>query len=98
MIQYVEMDVHKEAIDVGVYRENERKVFLERTIRNQDVVIKKLFKELLERGGVVVCYEAGCMGFGLQRMLEGLGLASIVVSPGRVPRGAVERIKTEFTP
>jgi len=95
MIHYVGMDVHKETIEVIVYRENERESFLERTIRNQDIVIRKLFKKLLEEGTVVACYEAGCMGFGLQRMLEEMGVASIVASPGRVPRKSGDRIKTD---
>ena len=94
-LHYVGMDVHKETIDLVVYRGNEREVFLERTIRNQDNVVEKFFKGLLEGGLVVSCYEAGSMGFGLQRMLEGLGVTSIVVSPGRVPRGAVDRVKTD---
>jgi len=82
-LHYVGMDVHKETIDVIVFRESKRHPYLERTIPNQDAVIRKLFRKLMEGGSVVACYEAVCMGFGLQRMLEGMGVASIAASPGR---------------
>ena len=35
------------------------------------------------------------MGFGLQRFLEGMGVASIVVAPGMVPRRSGDRVKTD---
>ena len=44
---------------------------------------------------MIACYEAGCMGFGLQRFLEGMGVASIVVAPGKVPRRSGDRVKTD---
>jgi len=94
-LHYVGMDVHKETIDVVVFRESEEDPFLERTILNQEGVIRKLFKKLMEGGSVIACYEAGCMGFGLQRMLEEMGVASIIASPGKVPRRPTDRIKTD---
>jgi len=86
-LHYAGMDVHKETIDVVVFQEDEREPYLERTIRNEEGVIRKLFMKLMEKGSVVVCYGAGCMGFGLQRMFEKTGVASIVASPGRLTRG-----------
>jgi transposase len=94
-LHYAGIDVHKETMDVLVYREREQQVFLERTIPNCDKVVKKLFGKLLEGGSVIACYEAGCMGFGLQRLLEGMGVRSIVVSPGKVPRRWGDRVKTD---
>ena len=44
---------------------------------------------------MIACYEAGCMGFGLQRFLEGMGVGSIVVAPGKVPRRSGDRVKTD---
>ncbi len=94
-LHYVGLDVHKETMDVVVYREGEQHAFLERTIPNRDKTVKKLFGKLLEEGSVIACYEAGCMGFGLQRLLEGMGVTSIVVAPGKVPRRSGDRVKTD---
>jgi transposase len=94
-LHYVGIDVHKETMHVLVYREGEQHAFLERTISNRDTTVKKLFGKLLEEGSVIACYEAGCMGFGLQRLLEGMGVTSIVVAPGKVPRRSGDWVKTD---
>jgi len=94
-LHYVGIDVHKETMDVLVYREGEQHVFLERTIPNRDKTVKKVFGKLLEEGSVIACYEAGCMGFVLQRLLEGMGVSSIVVAPGKVPKRSGDRVKTD---
>jgi transposase len=94
-LHYTGLDVHKETIDVLVFREDEQRVFLERRIPNRITSIRKLFGKLLEEGSVIACYEAGCMGFELQRLLEGMGITSIVASPGRVPKRPTDRVKTD---
>lgn len=94
-LHYAGIDVHKETMDVVVYREHEQHVFLERTIPNRDKTVKKVFGKLLEEGSVISCYEAGCMGFELQRFLEVMGVTSIVVAPGKVPRRSGDRVKTD---
>jgi len=94
-LHYAGIDVHKETMDVLVYREGEQHAFVETTIPNRDKTVRKLFGKLLEGGSVIACYEAGCMGFGLQRFLEGMGVGSIVVAPGKVPRRSGDRVKTD---
>jgi transposase len=94
-LHYAGIDVHKETMDVLVYREGEQYAFVECTIPNRDKTVKKLFGRLLEEGSVIACYEAGCMGFGLQRLLAGMGVLSIVVAPGKVPRRSGDRVKTD---
>ena len=89
------MDVHKETIDVFAFSDDDPSTVLERRITNQDTSIKKDFKKLLERGSVIACYEAGCMGFELQRVLRGMGATCIVAAPGKVPRRPTDRIKTD---
>lgn len=89
------MDVHKETIDVFAFSDDDPSTVLERRITNQDTSIKKDFKKLLERGSVIACYEAGCMGFELQRMLEDMRVPCIVAAPGKVPRRPTDRIKTD---
>jgi len=94
-LHYAGIDVHKETMDLVVYRDDERHAFVECRIPNREKPVKKLFGKLLEEGSVTACYEAGCMGFGLQRFLSGMGVTSIVVAPGKVPKRSGDRVKTD---
>ena len=40
------------------------------------------------------CYEAGPTGYGLQRLIESLGHACLVVAPSLIPKKAGDRVKT----
>jgi transposase len=44
---------------------------------------------------VRACYEAGPTGFGLYRAARAAGIGMQVVAPGKTPRGASERVKTD---
>lgn len=44
---------------------------------------------------VRVTYEAGPTGYGLARALEQAGIDCLVAAPGKIPRGATERVKTD---
>jgi transposase len=46
-------------------------------------------------GPVRACYEAGPTGFGLYRAAVAAGIAMQVVAPGKTPRGAADRVKTD---
>jgi transposase len=47
------------------------------------------------RGPVRAVYEAGPTGFGLARAASALGIEVIVVAPGKTPRAAADRVKTD---
>ena len=94
-LHYVGMDVHKETIEVVAFRENETTPCIEKRVPNRTKSIKKVFGNLLNEGSVIACYEAGCMGFTLQRVLEGMGVPTVVAAPGKLPRKSSERIKTD---
>ena len=47
------------------------------------------------RGPVRAAYEAGPTGFGLARAAEQAGIEMMVVAPGKMPRAAADRIKTD---
>ena len=91
-LHYVGMDVHKETIDVTVYKENDQRPCCEKRIQNRETSIKKLFKGIMKAGSAVACYEAGCMGFTLQRTLEKMGVTAVVAAPGKMPRRSSERV------
>jgi transposase len=46
-------------------------------------------------GPVRASYEAGPTGYGLARALERAGVECLVAAPGKIPRGATERVKTD---
>ena len=46
-------------------------------------------------GPVRVVYEAGPTGFGLARALLAAGIECVVAAPGKIPRAAQDRIKTD---
>jgi transposase len=94
-LQYVGLDVHKESIKALVLEGRNGGSELEKTLRNERAKIKAFFERLKDQGSVVVCYEAGCMGFELQRMLENMGVRCLVAAPGLVPRRPGERIRTD---
>jgi transposase len=47
------------------------------------------------RGPVRAVYEAGPTGFGLARAAQAAGIEMMVVAPGKTPRAAADRIKTD---
>lgn len=47
------------------------------------------------RAPVSATYEAGPTGYGLARGLERAGVDCLVAAPGKIPRGATDRIKTD---
>ena len=46
-------------------------------------------------GPVRACYEAGPTGFGLYRAAVAAGIEMQVIAPGKTPRGASDRVKTD---
>ncbi len=86
-VQYVGLDVHKKAIEVSVLNGENAAPEIEKTLPNQETRIKVFFKRLKMRGSVIACYEAGCIGFELQRILESIEIPCIVAAPGLLPDG-----------
>ena len=86
-IAFVGMDVHKATIAVavaeGVRGGEVRQLGI---FPNRAEVIAKLAGRLAGDGRELsFCYEAGPCGYGLQRQLEGLGHACVVVAPSLIP-------------
>lgn len=95
-IYYVGMDVHKETVEVSVFKGMARESEFEKTFRNDLNELKRFFTTLSKKGSVKSCYEAGCLGYTLQRYLEKeTGIECIVIAPGSIPRMATDRIKTD---
>jgi transposase len=94
---FVGLDVHKTTVSVAV-AEGRRggEVRHLGTFENRVEVLTKMVGRLA-RGGhsLNFCYEAGPCGYGVYRLLRGLGHDCIVVAPSLIPIKAGDRVKTD---
>ena len=93
---FIGMDVSKDRHAVAVAdggRDGEVRYFGE--IGSDGGSVRRFVRKL-ERPGVDLrfCYEAGPTGYGLQRLIEGLGHECAVIAPSLIPRRPGERVKT----
>lgn len=94
-IYYVGLDVHKETVEMSVFQNREKEPEFEKRMENNHSKIIKTLKGLQQDGQVVVCYEAGCMGFVLKRIFDEAKIECCIVSSGKIPRKPGDRIKTD---
>lgn len=90
------MDVHKNEHTVAMYvpGSDEPEVF---TVKNNTAAIRRMVKKVLRRadGPVSACYEAGVLGFSLQRQWAALGIPCAVIAPSLVPVQPGQRVRTD---
>ena len=93
---YVGLDAHKEMIHAAILLPGSEKA-LEESFANTSEVVRRFVRRLKKRapGEVVCCYEAGPLGYSLQRALIALGLECVVVAPSLIPMKPGDRIKTD---
>lgn len=94
-VYYAGMDVHKDSIRIAVLHGNERETVYEGTFENDVAKVVKKLKSFAKQGTVIAAYEAGCMGYTLQRGISKAGIECRVISPNKIDRLAINRIKTD---
>ena len=94
-ITYVGLDAHQESTN-GAIRLASGEILEDRFATTSDG-IRRWVRRLKRRckGRVVCCYEAGPMGYALQRTLQSLGVECIVIAPSLIPSKPGDRIKTD---
>jgi transposase len=94
---FVGLDVHKTTVSVALAegRRGGEVRYLGAFENRADVLTKMV--ERLARGGhrLSFCYEAGPCGYGLYRLLRGLGHDCIVVAPSLIPIKPGDRVKSD---
>ena len=92
---FIGMDVSKDRHAVAVAdggRDGEVRYFGE--IGSDGGSVRRFVRKLERPGvGLRFCYEAGPPGYGLQRLIEGLGHECAVIAPSLIPRRPGERVK-----
>ncbi|MBK8976614.1 MAG: IS110 family transposase [Planctomycetes bacterium] len=92
---YVGIDAHQETLSIAVLEEQGTGPEPVVQLPNRLPVIRRWFRKLLQRGSVVATYEAGCLGFVLQRVLDDLGVQCVVAAPSHLPRIPGDQRKTD---
>jgi transposase len=92
---FVGLDVHKDSITVA-YALGSGEVELLGKIGTSAREIDRLCKKLQSKAGhVKIVYEAGPLGYDLQRRLAAKGFDCMVCAPSLIPRKAGDRVKTD---
>ena len=94
---YIGLDVHKETIAVAIADSGRiGEVRFWGNIVNRPVNIRNLFNKLLKNhADLLVCYEAGCCGFGVYRLLTSVEIDCVVIAPSRRVKSPTDRIKND---
>lgn len=93
---YVGIDAHQRELHIAVLRPGAREAEAWQ-VAHEARAVERLARKLLKQtgGDVLACYEAGPVGFSLQRRLEAAGLRCQVIAPALVPQRVGDRIKTD---
>jgi transposase len=93
-VRFIGLDVHKDSIMIAVAEQHGEAKVLKRIPNDPGRVLKEL-RKLGQGCQLQVCYEAGPLGFGLQRTLQAAKIDCIIVAPSLIPVRSGERIKTD---
>jgi transposase len=88
----VGLDVHAAKTVAAVLDAETGEIRFERLNGNTEATVRLCS---LLAAPVRATYEAGPTGYALARGLEGAGVDCLVAAPGKIPRGATDRVKTD---
>jgi transposase len=88
----VGLDVHAAKVVAAVLDAETGELRFQR-LRGESESVVRLCGSL--EGPVRASYEAGPTGYGLARALAAAGVECVVAAPGKIPRGATDKVKTD---
>ena len=80
---YIGMDVHKEFVQMAVFEEKGEEPIYERRLENDTELLVKEATRFARKGKTVVAYEAGCLGYVIQRAMEKAWITCYGLYPSR---------------
>jgi len=92
---YIGMDVHKTSVQMAVFEETGDDPIYERRLDNDTALLVKEVVRFSREGKTEVAYEAGCLGYVIQRAMEQVGIVCHVLPANKVAKKRTERIKTD---
>jgi transposase len=92
---YAGMDVHKGSIQIAVLRDGAPGSETETRIPYDFAKVRKFFHSLQKKGTVFAAYEAGSMGFELERFLREMMIQCVVAVPSKIAKKPGDRVKTD---
>ena len=92
---YIGMDVHKEFVQMAVFEEKGEDPIYERKLNNDNELLVKEAVRFARKGKTIVAYEAGCLGYVIQRAMEKAKIPCYVLPANKVAKKREDRIKTD---
>jgi transposase len=92
---YIGMDVHKDSVQMAVFEQTGEEPVYERKLNNDPALLAKEAKRFSQKGETEAAYEAGCLGYVIQRAFEKAGIACHVLPANKVAKKRDSRIKTD---
>ena len=92
---YIGMDVHKDSVRIAVFEEKGEEPIHERTLNNEPEQLVKEVAKFSRKGETEAAYEAGCLGYVIQRAMEKAGISCYVLPANKVAKKRDNRIKTD---
>jgi transposase len=92
---YIGMDVHKDSVQMAVFEQTGDEPIYERKLNNDPALLVKEVKRFGQKGETEAAYEAGCLGYVIQRAFEKAGILCHVLPANKLAKKRDDRIKTD---
>jgi transposase len=92
---YIGMDVHKDSVQMAVFEQTGEEPIYERKLNNDPALLVKEAKRFREKGETEAAYEAGCLGYVIQRAFKKAGITCHVLPANKLAKKRDDRIKTD---
>jgi transposase len=93
-VVHIAFDTSKNTLVAGILQPGEESPHVQR-ICNDEPSIRRFVKGFAEPGRLRTCYEAGPLGYELQRLLVSLKVHCEVIAPSLIPVAPGDKVKTD---